>query len=525
MVESQSIDIVIENFQKICDKLSQFTNVERELTTLSQIHSRLSTGALHLAVIGQFNRGKSTFINRLLGVELLPTSVLPLTAIPTEIRYGLENKLTISFESKEETFYEQDEIITALKKYATEDENPKNRHGVTEIVLEADSELLSHGTKLFDTPGFGSTHIHNTKSTVSLLKECDAALFMLSADLPITMMELNFIKQISQFVSKIFFIYNKVDLISDEELNETTHFIESTIKKELHIDTVDRFFPISAKMAKDDEINSGLQRVRDEIIEFIQREKYFSLAEAINSKIIKSKDSILSLIQKEIERRKGAQENSDLDALQNNIEALKQRLIAINSYSHDNYELLKDFYISHSVEVEKIVEKLLSSASIKKKNEIKQIMSEIDDTIVKVLFNDYIRVVNFTLSAILGNDKEGIEVDYPLPKEIFCFEIDTIDLKFSLFSNEADKKRLIYDSIITRYNSLENAIVDRLYASTTSIINGIKSSKVINLTELIKSKESEFNTLLDKSKSQFIDIESEINTLTELKEELSNISI
>lgn len=63
----------------------RFANEEKQLISLE---NRLSEGKLHLVVVGQFKRGKSTFLNALLGNDFLPSSVLPLTAIPTFLYAG-----------------------------------------------------------------------------------------------------------------------------------------------------------------------------------------------------------------------------------------------------------------------------------------------------------------------------------------------------------------------------------------------------------------------------------------------------
>ena len=55
---------------------------------LDELEKRLSQGRFHLAVLGQVKRGKSTLLNALLGEDVLPSSVVPLTAIPTFIQYG-----------------------------------------------------------------------------------------------------------------------------------------------------------------------------------------------------------------------------------------------------------------------------------------------------------------------------------------------------------------------------------------------------------------------------------------------------
>ncbi len=61
---------------------SRYTNA------LATLHERLVEERLQVAVLGQFKRGKSTFLNALLGESLLPTGVVPLTAIPTFIHWG-----------------------------------------------------------------------------------------------------------------------------------------------------------------------------------------------------------------------------------------------------------------------------------------------------------------------------------------------------------------------------------------------------------------------------------------------------
>jgi GTPase Era involved in 16S rRNA processing len=297
-----SIDEIVEELQNICSEAPQLDEIVEEKNILKTIHSRFSLGELHLAIIGQFNRGKSTFINQLLSIDLLPTSVLPLTAIPTEISFGDKNILEIETDNETLSFDSDNSIKQALLEFVTEENNPNNRKSVKRVALTTDSEILNHGTRIFDTPGFGSTHIHNTKATVDLLKDCDAALFLLSADLPITQMELNFIKQISPFVSRLFFIYNKVDLISQDELETTTKFIRETILEKLHISTEGKFYPVSAINAPLSRKDSGLVKIENEVIEFLNREKYFSLIEALQNKIRESSDRLQNIFSSRVSK-------------------------------------------------------------------------------------------------------------------------------------------------------------------------------------------------------------------------------
>ena len=282
-----SFDEIIDNLLEALQPLKGETQVSKQISVLQQLRSRLFSGEIHIAIIGQFNRGKSSFINRLVKKEILPTSVLPLTAIPTEIRYGEKTKVIVDFENgmKKEALAEQG-VREVLNDFVTEDKNPENKAGVTKAVVYCDSEFLSGQTIIIDTPGFGSTHIHNTKATLDILPSCDAMFFMLSADLPITQIELNFIKQIIPQSSRIFFVYNKIDLLSAADLKTTSEFIKQTIKERLGRNIANWFLAVSAKT------EAGMDVISNEVLGFLRKEKFFSLSQAIERKLLLAVEAI-----------------------------------------------------------------------------------------------------------------------------------------------------------------------------------------------------------------------------------------
>ncbi len=263
---------------------------------LSELQTRLSKGRLHFAVLGQFNRGKSTFINALLRIKTLPTSVLPLTSVPTLIEYGAETTCRIRFlDEREDTVVTaaSGEMESALRQYVAEANNPKNRLRVRDATLTCASDLLANGTVLIDTPGFGSTHLHNTQTTLDLLVECDAALFLLSADPPMTQTEMEFLRQVKERIPKLYFILNKVDLLSPNELREVEGFIRGILTGELGFPpdvALYRTCAVKAERANADKEGdkaweqSGLGAVKREVLDFMIREKYFTLSEALSDK-------------------------------------------------------------------------------------------------------------------------------------------------------------------------------------------------------------------------------------------------
>jgi GTPase Era involved in 16S rRNA processing len=79
------------------------------------------------------------------------------------------------------------------------------------------ASILANGTVLIDTPGVGSTHRHNTEAALQVLPECDAVLFVASADPPITEVGLDYLRRLQSKTTRIFFILNKADYLTPED--------------------------------------------------------------------------------------------------------------------------------------------------------------------------------------------------------------------------------------------------------------------------------------------------------------------
>lgn len=339
--EPLSIDQIIDNAINQCNDLPESctTFVEQ----LRELQNRLSYGKLHLAILGQFNRGKSTFINALIGFKLLPTSILPITSVPTFISYGNVLSCTIRFLNNNPDLVitsSAEAINETLTKYAAEENNPKNVLCVKDVEVSCPSELLENGTVLIDTPGFGSTYIHNTQSALNVLVECDAAVFLVSADPPMTQTEIEFLKQVNRYVPRIFFVLNKTDLLDVSEVKRIEEFIRNILVKQLNYPSDNPFFSICAlngekalKQDKNDEcwVKSGMEKIREEIFDFLTREKYFTLSQALNDKIKDALGKICSCLQKEIDDYK-----IPLEQLTSEEQELKSQFNSINELVNSN---------------------------------------------------------------------------------------------------------------------------------------------------------------------------------------------
>ena len=73
-------------------------------------------------------------------------------------------------------------IPELLADYITESGNPGNKKQVASVELAYPSPFLESGIILIDTPGIGSTHAHNTRTTEGYLEQVDAGIVVLSVD-------------------------------------------------------------------------------------------------------------------------------------------------------------------------------------------------------------------------------------------------------------------------------------------------------------------------------------------------------
>ena len=279
---------------------------------LEELEKRLSQGRFHLAVLGQVKRGKSTLLNALLGEDVLPSSVIPLTAIPTFVQYGEKRLFRVRYNDNRPDMEIKGEPTQWLNKqlmgFVTEDANPRNEKGVLQVEITHPAEIL-RDVVLIDTPGIGSTYRHNTEATMNFLPQCDAALFLVSADPPITEVEVAFLKEIKSRVSRLFFVLNKVDYLTESERETALGFYRTILTRDAGISPDTRIFAVSARkglLAKESGdtqqwVESGLSEVFDHLIAFLAHEKSRVLKEAIGRKTLDVFNDIQ--LQIELERK------------------------------------------------------------------------------------------------------------------------------------------------------------------------------------------------------------------------------
>ena len=331
---SEYKDIVISSLTK----LGEIATSKHVRTVAESICAKLVTGTFFLVVVGQFKRGKTTFINALLGKELLPVAIIPLTSIITVLNYGENLRIKVFFESgsNKEIFLDE------LPLYITEKHNPKNKKGVDRVEIAYPSPYLKNGVQIIDTPGVASVYEHNTKTTYEYLPRADAAIFLVSVDPPLTQAELYFLRDLKKMVTKVFFIQNKIDMVNKADREESLSFSKEMIEKEAGFDNAE-IYPLSAKQAMEGKISndqekieqSGLREFECSLDRFLMQEKGVVL---LNSAINKT-DNLINeeLLLVELEEKSI---QLPLSQLEENIKKFKIFIRDINQEKIDSSRLL-----------------------------------------------------------------------------------------------------------------------------------------------------------------------------------------
>lgn len=195
------------NALKLEEKLSGEKRVTPELEQQLKLWG---AGIFRLVVMGEIKKGKSSFINAMLGVEnLVPVSSNVATSTIFKIRYGKERGYRVHF-TAESNKNVLDINETELTHYGTEDGNPANREQVDFIEVMCPSPLLKTGIVIIDTPGLGGLFKEHKKITYQYVPRADAVFFVTdSVESPIGELELEYLRDIRSITSHLYFVQTK----------------------------------------------------------------------------------------------------------------------------------------------------------------------------------------------------------------------------------------------------------------------------------------------------------------------------
>ncbi len=190
---------------------------------------RIEERTFHVAVFGRVSSGKSSLLNTLLGQELLPVGVTPVTAVPTRVRLGRPPGLSVRFANGQTVSVP----IEDLRLFATEDENPENVKKVSRLDVVTPSRDLPDGIELVDTPGIGSLATSGAQEALAYLPRTDAALVLVDASSSIGSDEVSLLRLFQDAAIPAEVLLSKADLVDDEEREKLRDYVSRTLAREL----------------------------------------------------------------------------------------------------------------------------------------------------------------------------------------------------------------------------------------------------------------------------------------------------
>jgi small GTP-binding protein len=261
------------------------------IDSIEELRNKLQQEKLYIVVLGLFKRGKSSLINSLVGKNIAPVAVTPVTAIITLIEYSeTESYIEIVYKNGQE----EKKNISEIGMYVSEEENPANKLNVEVVRIFDNSPLLKKLT-LVDTPGLGSAFEHNTETTLRFIPKIDAAIFVVSADMPVSKLDIEFLNELKEITPNIIFVLNKSDLLKEIELakmlQHDLEIISSVLKKD---SSSIQIIPVSTKNNFNDD---NIRNLRNKISSLAEKDKAQILQESGVRQYRLLKKQLTSLLQ------------------------------------------------------------------------------------------------------------------------------------------------------------------------------------------------------------------------------------
>jgi Dynamin family len=170
--------------------------------------------------------------------------VTPLTAVTTTVRHGDDPRVQAKFRDG----HEEKHPVDVLADLVTERGNPSNRRRIAGVTVYLDAPVLASGVELVDTPGTGSVFEWDTEAAHAALESMDAAIFVLTADPPVSASERDLLARVAGLSVTTFTVLNKADRLNAAELAEALDFTRAALGAAGYRGKV---YPMSARAALD----------------------------------------------------------------------------------------------------------------------------------------------------------------------------------------------------------------------------------------------------------------------------------
>lgn len=269
---------------------------------IDSLASRLEDDSFELALFGRVSCGKSSLLNALLGTDVLPVGINPITAVPTKLRYGATLRAVVSYGDGRNAAVSVDELTHLV----TEQGNPGNLKNIVRAIVEVPSPRLKQGILLVDTPGLGSLAKRGAAETLAYLPSCDLALLLIDAGATLSEEDIGTLRLLYEAGIPALVLLSKSDLLAEGDLHQAISYIQQHVKRDLNLEMT--VHPVSA-----------LPRYSVLLDQFFERELFprFEKARALRAasvarKIGSLREAVVGAIESSLNREKrGTSQHQD----------------------------------------------------------------------------------------------------------------------------------------------------------------------------------------------------------------------
>lgn len=259
-----------KDLEQLQETIAFFTSKESQITDdISSILQRLSTDSFKILVVGEFSTGKSTFLNAIIGRQLLPTETTETTATINIIKYGEKPNAIVHFWGPRDQFgretspgkTEQIEL-EKLSRYVTSLTKESNEiaKNVKYVEILLPSKYCQNSVEFVDTPGLNTTYEYHELTTLEYLQNGHFGIMLLNATQFLTASELKYLERFRRYMNKVMFVVNYVNQMPpDDSFEDNKHYFERKLKEVLTTQKEITLYPVNALLAEQgDQKNSGL---------------------------------------------------------------------------------------------------------------------------------------------------------------------------------------------------------------------------------------------------------------------------
>lgn len=251
-IEYRRVEITLvtdlQRMEAIANKLAMDTSV---INLIENALKRSKERRFSIAVVGEFKRGKSTFINALLGKEILPADVLPCSATLNRIVYGITPQVEIVYKADAGAAPRIERIkIEQLSDYVTKltSESEQVAATIQEAVIHYPVAYCQDNVEVLDTPGLND-EANMTEVTLSVLPEVSAAIFVIMPEAPFGGYEADFLNNelLLKDMGRVIFVVTAIDRVRRQSDRERIlKVIEDRIQVSVERRLLERFGTVDA---------------------------------------------------------------------------------------------------------------------------------------------------------------------------------------------------------------------------------------------------------------------------------------